>query len=86
MRTTLTIDDALYAEVRIRAAHVGCGIGSVVEDALRDYLARISQSQPAHYPPLPTFRSGGTLPGVDLNDMSSVRELIDEGLDPHARR
>ncbi len=86
MRTTLTIDDSLYAEAKIRAAQVGCGIGSLVEDALRDYLARAGASRPADYPPLPTFRSGGTRPGVDLNDMSAVLELLDEGQEPHARR
>jgi hypothetical protein len=61
-------------------------VGSVVEDALRVYLDRASAAASADFVPLPTFASGGALPGVDLNDMSSVRELIDEGLDPHARR
>jgi len=77
MRTTLTIGDALYAEAKARAARTGQSVGSFIEDALREYL-RIGQ--PGQVTELPTIRTAGPLPGIDLDDMSSVLERIDEGL------
>lgn len=37
----------------------------------------MSSSKPA---PLPHHQSGGLHAGVDLDDMSAVRELLDEGV------
>lgn len=79
MRTTVTIDDALYSDAKVHAARSGRGVGSVIEDALRDYLRRATGARHADFPPLPTMRSGGVRPGIDLNDMSSVYEALDEG-------
>lgn len=78
MRTTVTIDDNLYTDAKVHAARSGRGVGSVIEDALRDYLARASSARHADLTPLPTMRSGGVRPGIDLNDMSSVYEVMDE--------
>lgn len=75
MRTTLTISDALYAEAKARAARSGQSVGSVIEDASRDYLRG-----PEPLTPLPAIRSAGPLPGIDLDDMSAVLERADEGL------
>ena len=79
MRTTVTLDDGLYTQVKVRAAESGMTVGSVLEEAVRQYLASAEQSGVIDLPPLPTFDSGGTLPGIDLDDMSSVYEVLDEG-------
>jgi hypothetical protein len=79
MRTTVTIDDSLYANAKVHAAQSGRGVGAVIEDALRDYLERATSAHASDFVPLPTMRSGGVRPGIDLNDMSSVYELLDEG-------
>ena len=79
MRTTVTLDDHLYAQARVRAAEDGRSVGSVIEEALRAYLMQAAAAPSIDLPPLPTFDGGGVLPGIDLDDMSSVYELLDEG-------
>ncbi len=79
MRTTVTIDDTLYADAKVHAAMSGRAVGSVIEDALRDYLERVASAQPSDFAPLPTMSSGGVRPGIDLNDMSAIYEVLDEG-------
>jgi Bacterial antitoxin of type II TA system, VapB len=79
MRTTVTIDDRLYTEAKVRAAAAGGSVGSVIEEALRAYLSRADQAAQAELEALPTVDTGGTRPGVNLDDMSSVFELLDEG-------
>jgi hypothetical protein len=38
MRTTLNIDDSLYREVKVRAAHEGRTVTELVETALRGFM------------------------------------------------
>lgn len=82
----MTIDDDLYTDAKVHAARSGRAVGSVIEDALRDYLARASTARHADLTPLPTMRSGGVRSGIDLNDMSSVYEVMDEDQDVDAIR
>lgn len=86
MRTTVTIDDRLYADAKVQAARSGRAVGSVIEDALRDYLERARVAQATDVGPLPSIKSGGVRPGVDLNDMSAVIDIMDEGIGPDALR
>lgn len=78
MRTTVTLPDPIYDDVRVRAAQSGRSVSSVIEEALRVYLLAAAAPAPVAAPPLPTMRSGGTRPGIDLDDMSAVREILDE--------
>ncbi|MFM9049119.1 MAG: CopG family transcriptional regulator, partial [Actinomycetota bacterium] len=64
----------------------GRAVGSVIEDALRDYLERARVAQATDVGPLPSIKSGGVRPGVDLNDMSAVIDIMDEGIGPDALR
>jgi hypothetical protein len=55
------------------------------DDALADgveWLGAASRALPElpELPELPRFDGGGTLPGVDLSDMSAVRAILDEDL------
>ena len=86
MRTTVTLDDQLYARAKVRAAESGTTVGSVLEEALRQYLAQADRPDPLQLPPLPVFESGGVRPGIDLDDMSSVHEVLDEGRGTDALR
>lgn len=85
MRTTVTIADDLYREAKIRAAASAGSVGSVIEDALRAYLRQPQASGDGEHP-LPTGSLGTLVPGLDLNDMSSVYEALDEGRPLNARR
>jgi Arc/MetJ family transcription regulator len=64
MKTTFDIDDMVMAQLRREAARQGRTMSELVEMALR--LLFRSQRKREDLPPLPTFRSGGTL--VDVAD------------------
>ena len=76
MRTTITIDDALLAEAKIRAARSGRTLGSIVEEALRVAFAGRA-SRDAVRPSLPVHRGGRLMPGIDLDDSASLLEHMD---------
>ncbi len=80
MRTTVTIDDDLYRAIKVTAARSGETVGSVIEDALRHYLARSERSASAVLPALPAVNTGGARTGGNLDGMSSVYEILDEGV------
>jgi hypothetical protein len=76
VRTTVTIDDRLFIEVKTHAAATGRTLGEVIEDALRAAMAR--RPAAAQVPPLPTWNGGGLQPGVDLDDSAALQDLMDE--------
>ena len=80
MRTTLTISDALYLQAKLQAAREGASVGAVFEAALQAYLGRARQLARSERPPLPVHGGCVLPPGVDLDDMSALRALLDEGL------
>ena len=80
MRTTLTISEALYLQAKLQAAREGASVGAVFEAALQAYLDRARQLARSELPPLPMHGGGVLRPGVDLDDMSALRALLDEGL------
>jgi hypothetical protein len=74
----LTIDDDVYRKTKELAARRGCSVSSVIEDCLREALADLTGTVETR--PLPLLReTGGTLPGVDLDDRKALRELLDIG-------
>ena len=85
MRTTLRIDDTLLAAAKLRAARSGRTVGEVVEDALRESLSRGGAEHPV-IEPLPVFGGSGVRPGIDLTDMRSLRDALDDGTPLHALR
>jgi Arc/MetJ family transcription regulator len=80
MRTTIRIDDQLLAEAKAQAAQSGRTLNDIVEDALRESLARRSRSTREGPVELPTFSGSRLQPGVDLDDSSALVELM-EGTD-----
>jgi hypothetical protein len=87
MRTTVTIDDQLYRDLKARAGAAGRTVGDLIEDAVRESLRRVATEQALTLQPLPVFGGKlGLMPGVDLDDNASLRALMDEGVPLHARR
>jgi plasmid stability protein len=84
VRTTISIDDDLYRRAKARAARSGQTVSQVIEDAVRDAL-RPRRGHP-DMKELPTFGGSGVLPGVDLADAASLREVMDDGLPLSALR
>jgi hypothetical protein len=83
MRTTIRIDDQLLKKAKQMAARSGKSLTAIIEDALRESLARQelpSQREPVH---LITFKGKGLLPGVDLDDSAALLDLMESADGPH---
>ena len=77
MRTTVNIDDRLLVEAKTRAATTGRTLSEVLEDALREALARRGGPEPRVA--LPVFQSVRLMPGVDLDDSAALLDLMEGG-------
>ncbi len=76
MRTTIHIDDHLFAELKGVAADTGRTLTALIHDALRESLSRRRATErPAVN--LPLFHGTGVMPGVDLSDSASLLALIE---------
>ena len=75
MRTTVRLPPELLSAAQRHARETGRTLTALIEDALR--LAISTEQRQAARPrqPLPTWGSGGLLPGVDLD--AGVRLLDD---------
>jgi len=76
MRTTVRLDDHLLAEAKRHAAESGKTLTSVLEQALRESLARRSVQAKARPMRLKTVKGGGVRAGVDLDDSASLLDLM----------
>jgi hypothetical protein len=82
-RTTITIDEALLADVKTEAARTGRTVSQVLADAFRQMVSRHATDEPRQPVRLPVFPvdttvSGGLLPGVDLDNNAALRDYFDE--------
>ena len=82
MRTTIRLDDALLVEVKQIAARSDKTLASVIEDALREMLARQRTTEERTPVKLTTVSGGGLQPGVDLDDSAALLSLMEEFSDP----
>ena len=73
MKTTLNIDDTVMAQLKGEAARQGRTMSELVETALR-MLFR-TRKKKTEIPPLPAFRSSGTL--VDLADRDALYQAME---------
>lgn len=78
MRTTLRLSDDLLEEAKKVAAETRRTLTAVVEDALRESIARRKRPHSRKPVELPTFRGGGPQPGVDLDDSAALLDLMEE--------
>jgi hypothetical protein len=85
MRTTIRLPGDLLAEVKKLAAESRTTVTALIEDALRERLARRRQGGRAPDVRLTTFGGGGLQPGVDLDDTRALLDLMESSGDP-ARR
>ena len=79
MRTTIRLDDSLLAEAKGLAARTGRTLTKVVEDALRETLARSrSSGRPPAPVKLPTHKGRGLQRGVDLDSSAALLDVMDD--------
>jgi len=83
MRTTIRIDDQLLAETKRLALRTGRSLTAVIEDALREVVARQGDSGRRTAVRLTTVGGRGILPGVDLDDSAALLDLLEGSHDPH---
>jgi hypothetical protein len=76
MRTTIKIDDHVLAEAKAHAARSGKTLNAVVEDALREALARRGRAAAVRID-LPTFAGAHLRPGIDLDDGAALLDLME---------
>jgi predicted transcriptional regulator len=75
MRTTLYLPDDLLKKAKRQAAESRRTLTAVIEDALREALARRTQKVRGKPARLTTFGGGGFQPAVDLDDAASLIDI-----------
>lgn len=81
MRTTVRLDDALLREAKRYAAEQGTTLTAVLDQALREVLARQQQEPIQERRPLPSFKGEGLQPDVDLDDTTALLDLMNSNDD-----
>jgi hypothetical protein len=81
MRTTVRLDDDLLRQAKALAARTGRTLTAVIEDGLREALARHRRRQERPPVALPTFRGKGLRTGLDLDDTVGLLDILDGGRD-----
>ena len=82
MRTTIRLDDQLLKKTKQLAAKRGKTLTAVIEDALRETLARQKENDQREPVKLPVFQGQGLQAGVDLDDSAALLELMESADDP----
>ena len=81
MRTTIRLDDQLLAEAKRYASQSGRTLTSLIEDALRETLARRQTMPSRARVTLPTGGRGGVLPGVDIDSSAALLDMMESSND-----
>jgi len=76
MRTTITIDDGLFKDLKAVASASGRTMSEIVDTALRESLARRRQT-PRKRIVLPVDKGGSLRPGVDLDNSAALLDLME---------
>lgn len=77
MRTTVRLDEHLLAEAKKYAAESGRTLTALLEDALRDTLARRRARPKRARVRLKTFKGDGVRPGIDLDESAALLETME---------
>lgn len=78
MRTTLRLSDPLFAQVRQLAADTSRSLTAIIEEALREKLARLrSAGKKRKKIKLSTFKGTGLMPGVDISNNAQLLDIMD---------
>ena len=77
MRTTIRIDDNLLTLAKKAALESKSTLTAIIEDALREKLFRKEVKSDSEKVRIITFKGKGLLSGVDLDDSSSLLELME---------
>jgi hypothetical protein len=77
MRTTVRLDDRLLADAKRYATQSGRTLTSLIDEGLREVLARGAAPRQAAPVELLTGGGGGLRPGVALDSNAALLEVMD---------
>jgi hypothetical protein len=78
MRMTIRLDEGLLRQVKAEATRRGETVTALIERGLRLVLSGAHRSPRPARVKLPVSRAtGGTRPGIDLNDSSALLDRLD---------
>ena len=77
MRTTVRLDDGLLADAKRYAARTGRTLTSLIDEGLREVLARGAGRSPAKRVKLLTGGKGGLQPGVRSDRLTDQLDQMD---------
>ena len=77
MRTTIRLDEQLLIAAKKYAAENGRTLTSVLEDSLRETLARRTSQTPRKPVRLKTIKGDGVRAGVDLDDSAALLDVME---------
>ena len=83
MRVSIRLPDPLHAAAKELAQRSGRTLSAVIEDALRQWIARRQKVPQAARITLPHDGKGGVMPGVDLSISADLLDIM-EGRDESA--
>jgi plasmid stability protein len=79
---TISLDENLVKQARIKAIQEGTSLSAKVREMLAAYVRQDLPSTPVVIATLPVSRgAGGLLPGIDPSSNRSFDEAMDAGLD-----
>ena len=78
MRTTIRFDEQLILQAKRLAAERGTTLTALLEDALRESLARRKPAPHSAKIRLTTSGRGGVLPQVDLDDTAALLDRMED--------
>ena len=79
---TISLDENLVKQARIKAIQEGTSLSAKVRDMLAAYVRKDSPSTPVVIAKLPVSSgAGGLLPGIDPSSNLSFREAMDADMD-----
>jgi len=79
MRTTITIEDGLLAEAKLKTRERKTSLKSVLNEALQLGLLQLDPNSEAEsFKPLLSYGSGGIQPGVDLTQSAELLRVMEE--------
>ena len=85
MRTTINLPDDLILQAKKAALEADTTLTEIIANALREALAKDRQTNSKPAFKISASGSGGVLPGVDLDDTSSLLDMMDGLIDPNRR-
>lgn len=75
--TTVRLNPALQRKAKAYARAHSLTFTAVMERALMEYLARPASERAPRRVDFPSFGTGGTLPGVDLDSNAKLLDIMD---------